>query len=55
MKIIHMITYLNEIHGYQAIGITYHTTLQTTPYQSVYGRDMMHNIAFRTNRDQIQI
>jgi hypothetical protein len=33
---------------------TYHTTLQTTPCQLVFGRDMIHNIAFRANWDQIQ-
>jgi hypothetical protein len=33
---------------------TYHTTLQATQYQLVFGRDMIHNIAFRANWDQIQ-
>jgi hypothetical protein len=37
-----------------AIRSTYHTTLQTTPCQLVFGRDMIHNIAFRANWDQIQ-
>jgi hypothetical protein len=34
-----------------AIRSTYHTTLQATPYQLVFGRDMIHNIAFRANWD----
>jgi hypothetical protein len=37
-----------------AIRSTYHTTLQATPCQLVLGRDMIHNIAFRENWDQIQ-
>jgi hypothetical protein len=37
-----------------AIRSTYHTTLQATPCQFVFGRDMIHNIAFRANWDQIQ-
>jgi hypothetical protein len=37
-----------------AIRSTYHTTLQATPCQIVFGRDMIHNIAFRVNWDQIQ-
>jgi hypothetical protein len=37
-----------------AIRSTYHTTLQATPCQLVFGRDMIHNIAFRANWDQIQ-
>ena len=37
-----------------AIRRTYHTTLQATPCQLVFGRDMIHNIAFRANWDQIQ-
>jgi hypothetical protein len=32
-----------------AIRSTYHTTLQATPCQLVFGRDMIHNIAFRAN------
>jgi hypothetical protein len=31
-----------------------HTTLQATPCQLVFGRDMIHNIAFKANWDQIQ-
>jgi hypothetical protein len=31
-----------------------HTTVQTTPCQLVFGRDMIHNITFRSNWDQIQ-
>jgi hypothetical protein len=41
-------------YGYQAIRSTYHTTLQATPCQLVCGRDMIHNIAFRENWDQVQ-
>jgi hypothetical protein len=37
-----------------AIRSAYHTTLQVTPCQLVFGRDMIHNIAFRANWDQIQ-
>jgi transposase InsO family protein len=35
------------------IRSTYHTTLQATPCQLVFGRDMIHNIAFRANWDLI--
>jgi phosphopantothenoylcysteine synthetase/decarboxylase len=42
------------MHGYQAIRSTYHTTLQATICQLVFGRDMIQNIAFRENWDQIQ-
>jgi hypothetical protein len=42
------------MHGHHAIRSTYHTTLQATPCQLVFGRDMIHNIAFRANWDQIQ-
>jgi hypothetical protein len=38
-----------------AIRSTYHTTLQATPCQLVFGRDMIHNIAFTANWNQIQI
>ena len=37
-----------------AIRSTYHTTLQATPCQLVFGRDMIHNIAFKSNWNQIQ-
>jgi hypothetical protein len=37
-----------------AIRSTYHTTLQSTPCQLVFGRDMIHNCAFKENWDQIQ-
>jgi hypothetical protein len=37
-----------------AIRSTYHKTLQATPCQLVFGRDIIHNIAFRANWDQIQ-
>jgi hypothetical protein len=49
-----LITSFNQLHGYQAIRSTYHTTLQATPCQLVFGKDMIHNIAFRANWDQIQ-
>jgi hypothetical protein len=31
-----------------------HKTLQATPCQLVFGRDMIHNIDFRANWDRIQ-
>jgi hypothetical protein len=37
-----------------SIGSTKRTTLQATPCQLVFGRDMIHNIVFRENLDQIQ-
>jgi Integrase core domain/Integrase zinc binding domain len=37
-----------------AIRSTYHTTLQATPCQLVFGREMIHNIAFKANWNQIQ-
>jgi hypothetical protein len=46
--------FLHQLHGYQAIRSTYHTTLQETPCQLVFGRDMIHNIAFRANLDPTQ-
>jgi hypothetical protein len=49
-----MITFFNQLHGYLAIRSTYYTTLQATPYQFMFGRNMIHNNAFRENRDQIQ-
>jgi hypothetical protein len=49
-----LITSFNQLHDYHAIRSTYHTTLQATPCQLVFGRDMIHNIAFRANWDQIQ-
>jgi hypothetical protein len=33
---------------------TYHTTLQATPCQILFGTDMIHNIIFRADWDQIQ-
>jgi hypothetical protein len=36
------------------IRSTYHTTLQATQCQLVFGRDMIHNIVFRANWDRIQ-
>jgi hypothetical protein len=53
-KIIHLITSFNQPHVHHTIRSTYHTTLQATPCQLVFGRDMIHNIAFRANWDQIQ-
>jgi hypothetical protein len=41
----------NQLHGDQAIRSTYHTTLQATPCQVMFGRDMIHNIAFIANWD----
>jgi hypothetical protein len=49
-----LITSFNKLHGYNAIRSTYHTTLQATPFQLVFGRDMIDNIAFRANWDHIQ-
>ena len=38
-----------------AIRSTYHRTLQATPCQLVFGRDLMiHNIAFKENWNRIQ-
>jgi transposase InsO family protein len=37
-----------------AIRSTYHTTLQAMPCQLVFGRDMIHNIAFKANWNRIQ-
>ena len=37
-----------------AIRSIYHTTLQATPCQLVFGRDMIHNIALKANWDRIQ-
>jgi hypothetical protein len=37
-----------------AIRSTYHTTLQATPCQLMFDRDMIHNIAFRANWERIQ-
>jgi hypothetical protein len=54
MKTIHLITSFNQLHEYYAIRSTYHTTLQETPCQLVFGRDMIHNIAFRASLDWIQ-
>jgi hypothetical protein len=34
-----------------AVRSTYHTTLQATPCQLVFGRDMIHNIAFKVTWD----
>jgi hypothetical protein len=53
-KIIHLITSFNQLYGYHAIRRTYPTTLQATPCPLVFGRDMIHNIAFRAIWDQIQ-
>jgi hypothetical protein len=49
-----LITSFNLLHGYHAVRSTYHTTLQATPWQLVFGRDMIHNIALRANWGQIQ-
>jgi hypothetical protein len=52
-KIVHLTTPFNQLHGCQAIRSTYHTTLQATPFQLVFGRDVIHNINFRANRVEI--
>jgi hypothetical protein len=49
-----LITSFNQLHGNHAIRSSYHTTLQATPCQLVFGRDMIHNIAFKANWDQVQ-
>jgi hypothetical protein len=43
-----------KLHGYHAIRSTYHKTLQAAACQFMFGRDMIHNFAFRLNRDKIQ-
>ena len=37
-----------------AIRSTYHTTLQATPCQLLLGRDMIHNITFKSNWNRIK-
>jgi transposase InsO family protein len=37
-----------------AIRSTFHTTLQASPCQLVFGRDMIHNVAFKANWDRIR-
>jgi hypothetical protein len=37
-----------------AIGSTFHTTLQASPGQIVFGRDMIHDIGFEENWDRIK-
>jgi hypothetical protein len=54
INIIRFITSFNQLYDYQAIQSTYHTALQTTPCQLKFGRNIIHNIAFRANWDQIQ-
>jgi hypothetical protein len=49
-----LITSFNQLYGYHAIRSTYHTTLQATPCQLVFGRDMIHNIDFTANLNKIQ-
>jgi hypothetical protein len=46
--------FLQSTAWLKATRSTYHTTLQATPCQLVFGIDMIHNIAFRANWDQIQ-
>ena len=41
----------NYCRGYKEAPIT---TLQVTPCELVFGRDMIHNIAFKANWDRIQ-
>jgi hypothetical protein len=52
--LIHFLTFFDQLHGNNAKRSTYHTTLQATPCQLVFGRDMIHNIAFKSNWDLIQ-
>jgi hypothetical protein len=49
-----LITSFNQLHGHQDIKRTYHTTMQATTCQLVFGRDMIHNIAFKAKWDRIQ-
>ena len=37
-----------------AIRSSYHTTLQATPCELVFGRDMIHNILCKANWNRIQ-
>ena len=37
-----------------AVRSTFHTTLHKSPGQLVFGRDMIHNIAFKANWNRIQ-
>jgi hypothetical protein len=37
-----------------AIRSTYHTILQASPGQLVFGRDMIHNVLFHANWDRIK-
>jgi hypothetical protein len=53
-KIFHLITSFNQLHDKYAIRSTYYTTLHATPCQLLFGRDVIHNIAFRVNWDRIQ-
>jgi hypothetical protein len=43
--------YFLQSTAWLSIRSTYHTTLQAIPCQIVFGRDMIHNIAFRANLD----
>jgi hypothetical protein len=36
------------------IWITYNTTLQASPGQLVFGREMIHNLRFQANWDRIR-
>jgi hypothetical protein len=47
--------FLQSMHGSYAIKHTFHTALQATPCQLVFGRDIIHNIAFRASWDRIKI
>jgi hypothetical protein len=51
-----LITSFNQLYGKQPIRSTYRTKKQATPCQLVFGfgRNMIHNIAFRENWDWIQ-
>jgi hypothetical protein len=49
-----LITSFKQLDGYHAIKSTLYTTLLASPCQLMFGSDMIHNIAFRTNWDRIQ-
>jgi hypothetical protein len=46
----------NELLQACAFGImsTFHTTLQASPGQLVYGRNMIHDVRFQENWDRIK-
>jgi hypothetical protein len=46
--------YFLQLTVWATIRSTYHTTLQATSSQLVFGRDMIHNIAFRAEQTGIE-